>query len=59
MENLKKLNSCEKGFYYAWKYSGETAKTIFRNKNTATKYRKILKDKLGIDIYKPYLEDTQ
>lgn len=57
-EDLSKLDPTEKGYYCTWRYLGESTDAIFPNKNTATKYRKILKEKLGIDIYRPYAEDN-
>jgi hypothetical protein len=57
-EDLSLLVKGERGIYFDWKYSGDPIELIIQDPNTRTKYRKIFKEKFGIDIYKPYVNEV-
>lgn len=57
-EDLSLLDHVERGIYFDWKYSGDPIELRVPNINTRTKYRKIFKEKMGIDIYKPYVNES-
>ncbi|MBO0615132.1 phage/plasmid replication protein, II/X family [Thiothrix fructosivorans] len=57
-EDLSLLDHVERGIYFDWKYSGDPIELRIPNTKTRTKYRKSLKEKMGIDIYKPYVNES-
>jgi hypothetical protein len=57
-EDLSLLVKGERGIYFDWKYSGDPIELIIPDKNARTRYRKSFKEKFGIDIYKPYVNEV-
>lgn len=53
-EDLSALDFIEAGLYSRWKYIGDPLDVIIPSKNTRTKYRKSIKDKIGVDLARPY-----
>ena len=58
-EDLSLLDSIEAGYFCRYKYTGDPASLIIPNKNSRTKYRNSIKEKIGIDIFKPYVEQIE
>lgn len=54
-EDLNRLDYIEAGLYSRWKLYGDPIELIIPNKNTRTKYKKSIMDKLGVDISKKYI----
>lgn len=58
-EDLSLLDSIEAGYFCRFKYTGDPASLIIPNKNSRTKYRNSIKEKIGIDIFKPYVDQIE
>lgn len=53
-EDLSLLDSVEAGFYCRWKYVGDPLEVIIPAEATRKRYRKAIKDKIGVDLARPY-----
>lgn len=58
-EDLSLLDDNEAAFFCRYKYTGDPASLIISDKNRRTRYRKSIKEKIGIDIFKPYSEQIE
>ncbi|SEB14026.1 phage/plasmid replication protein, gene II/X family [Thiothrix caldifontis] len=53
-EDLSLLDSVEAGYYCRWKYVGDPLEVIIPAERTRVRYRKSVKDKIGVDLARPY-----
>lgn len=53
-EDLSLLDSVEAGYYCRWKYVGDPLEVIIPAERTRVRYRKSIKDKIGVDLARPY-----
>lgn len=53
-EDLSLLDSVEAGYYCRWKYVGDPLEVIIPAERTRRNYRKSIKDKIGVDLARPY-----
>ena len=53
-EDLSLLDSVEAGYYCRWKYVGDSLEVIIPAERTRVRYRKSIKDKIGVDLARPY-----
>ena len=53
-EDLSLLDSVEAGYYCRWKYVGDPLEVIIPAERTRVRYRKSIKDKIGVDLARSY-----
>lgn len=58
-EDLSLLDSVEAGYYCRWKYVGDPLEVIIPAERTRRRYRESIKDKIGVDLARPYNGEGQ